>query len=207
MTKVMRKYSVNELWKIFLRKVCGTQISKSHYLRLKIDIDKTNRILDGFDLDVKELSLEDFSYGDPNVFNEKKMEVYKHRCLDPTYKAYGIFENGRLIYSTWISLHNMGMIIEKSKPIYLASNEGLLEDSYCAPCARGRGLHWKMNNYRIKKIYEQGKDTVIAIVIHGNTPAFKVQFKSGFKEVGTFWQGYLFGLKVNTFKKEKFEEK
>ena len=100
----------------------------------------------------------------------------------------------------------MGMSIE-TKPVYLAPNEGYLEDSYCAPIARGRGLHSKMNNYRIKKIYEAGKNRVIVIVQEGNTPAFKVQFKSGFEEIGTFYHGYIFGIKFNTLKKEKFDEK
>ena len=134
------------------------------------------------------------------------LELYKQRCQDPTYKAYGIIENDRLIYSTWVSLHRMGMSIE-TKPVYLASNEGYLEDSYCDPMARGRGLHSKMNNYRIKKIFEAGKDRVIAIVQEGNAPAFKVQFKSGFEEIGTFYHGYILGIKFNTLKKEKFDGK
>ena len=157
-------------------------------------------------MDVKELKYEDFLRGDPKVFKGKKMELYKQRCQDPTYKAYGIIENGCLIYSTWISLRRMGMSVER-KPVYLASNEGYLEDSYCALTARGRGLHSKMNNYRIMKIYEAGKNRVIAIVQEGNTPAFKVQFKSGFEELGTFRHGFIFGIKYNTLKKEKFDNK
>jgi hypothetical protein len=175
-------------------------------LRLNINPAKLEEEMGGFDIDVKELTYEDFLLGDPNVFKGAKMELYKQRFQDPTYKAYGIIENGRLVYSTWISYHHMGMSIE-TKPVYLAPNEGYLEDSYCDPIARGRGLHGRMNNFRIQKILESGRNRVIAIVQHGNTPAFKVQFKSGLEEIGTFYYGHIFGIKVNTLKKEKFDDK
>lgn len=179
---------------------------KAHYLRLNIDIEQTNRLLSDFDLDVKELVYDDFLMGDQKVFKGAKLERYKKRFEDSTYKAYGIFENGKLIYSTWISLHRIGMTVE-TKPVYLAPNEGYLEDSYCDPIARGRGLHSKMNNFRIKQIYNTGKNRVIAIVLDGNTPAFKVQFKSGFEDIGSFYFGKIFGIKFNTLKKEKFDKR
>lgn len=182
----------------------GTDIRKAHYLRLKIDINRVNTILKDFDLPIKELEYNDFLKGDPIVFKGAKMEHYKKRFLDDTYKAYGIFENGRLIYSTWISYHRVGMTIE-TKPVYLLPNEGYLEDSYCDPIARGRGLHGKMNNYRIKKIYEAGRDRVIAIVQEGNTPALKVQLKCGFEDLGTFTHGTILGIKFNTLKKSNFD--
>lgn len=208
MAKIENKKNnlIKRAWWFFTHRVIKTYLIKAHYLRLIIDPEKVADLMKGFDLDVKELSYDDFLIGDPNVFNGRKMELYKKRCQDPTYKAYGIIENGRLVYSTWISYHKMGMSIE-TKPQYLALEEGYLEDSYCAPVARGRGFHSKMNNYRIKKIYEAGKNRVIAIVQEGNTPAFKVQFKSGFEEIGTFYHGYIFGIKFNTLKKEKFDGK
>ena len=202
----IRKLGVSGIAKYIQHSVLHTYSNRAHYLRLKIDIDRVNEMLRGFDLDVKELEYEDFLTGDPSVFKGKKLELYRQRCLDPSYKAYGIIEEGRLVYSTWISLHRMGMSIE-TKPVYLAPNEGYLEDSYCAPVARGRGLHTRMNNYRIKKIYETGRTRVIAIVQEGNTPAFKVQFKSGFEEIGTFRHGYFLGIKYNTLKKERFDGK
>jgi ribosomal protein S18 acetylase RimI-like enzyme len=199
-------FSIKRILKYIQLRIFHINVHKEHYLRLNIDINKTNELLKGFDLDVKELVYDDFLNGDPNVFKGKKLEVYKRRCQDPTYKAYGIIENGHLIYSTWVSLYRLGMSVE-TKPVYLAPNEGYLEDSYCDPIARGRGLHSKMNNYRIKKIFEAGKDRVIAIVQEGNTPAFKVQFKSGFEEIGTFYHGYILGIKFNTLKKEKYGKK
>ncbi len=202
----LKKYGIRGAWNFFCQRIIRTYLIKAHYLRLNIDIDKTNKLLEGFDLDVKELCYEDFLKGDSNVFKGAKMELYKKRFQDSTYKAYGIIENERLIYSTWISLQKMGMVVERRQE-YLAPNEGYLEDSYCDPIARGIGLHSRMNNYRIKKIFEAGKNRVIAIVQDGNIPAMKVQLKSGFEEIGYFYHGHIFGIKVNTLKKERFDGK
>lgn len=202
----LKKYGLWGVFKYVGRVFLGTSFHKAHYLRLNIDINETYKKLEGFDLNVKELSLDDFALGDQTVFKGAKMEVYKRRFQDQTYKAYGIIENGRLVYSTWISLHHLGMSVE-TEPVYLADNEGYLEDSYCDPIARGRGLHGKMNNYRIKKIYDAGKERVIVIVQHGNTPAFKVQFKSGFEDLGTFWHGTVLGVKFNTLNKANYDGK
>jgi hypothetical protein len=202
----IKKYGIRGVWNFFCQRLIKTYLIKAHYLRLNIDPAQLDTLMNGFDLDVKELTYEDFLLGNPNEFQGSKMDVYRNRFQDDNYKAYGIIENGRLVYSTWISFHRVGMSIE-TKPIYLAPNEGYLEDSYCDPTARGRGFHGKMNNFRIQKIFESGRNRVIAIVQDGNTPAFKVQFKSGLEEIGTFYHGHIFGIKVNTLKKEKFDGK
>lgn len=201
-----KRHGIRGAWSFFCRKVIKTYMVKAHYLRLNIDPMRINALMSGFDLDVKELTYEDFLLGDKTEFNDVKMALYKKRFQDPTYKAYGIIENGRLVYSTWISYHRIGMTIE-TKPVYLAPNEGYLEDSYCAPIARGRGLHGRMNNFRIQKIYESGRERAIVIIKDGNTPAFKVQYKSGMEEIGTFYHGYILGFKVNTLNKKRFDEK
>lgn len=193
-------------WHFMIRRILHISIGKKHYLRLNIDIDLVNKQLEGFNLPVKELTYEDFLKGDKVVFYGKKLALVKNRLQDSNYKCYGIIENDRLIYSTWISLKRLGLSVN-TKPIYLLPNEGLLEDSYCDPIARGRGLHSKMNYFRIKKLYEFGKNRVLAIVLDGNTPAMKVQLKSGFEELGVFYNGYFLGFKVNTLKKEKFDGK
>ena len=200
----MRKITFGRIFSYFCKRIVHINMHKAHYLRLNIDPNALTEKMKGFDLDVKELIYEDFLKGDSNVFKGDKMDLYRQRFQDATYKAYGIIENNRLIYSTWVSLHRMGMSVE-THPVYLEPNEGYLEDSYCDPIARGRGLHSRMNNYRIMKIYETGRNRVIAIVQEGNTPAFKVQYKSGFEEIGTFWHGYIFGVKVNTLKKSRFD--
>ena len=201
-----KRRGLSGVWFFFCHRIIKTYLVKAHYLRLNIELAKIEKLMKGFDLDVKELTYDDFLLGNPDEFKGAKMELYKQRFQDPTYKAYGIIENGRLIYSTWISYHRMGMSIE-TKPVNLAPNEGYLEDSYCDPIARGRGLHGKMNNFRIQKIFESGRDRAIVIIQEGNAPAFKVQFKSGMEDIGSFYHGYILGFKVNTLKKEKFDGK
>jgi len=200
------KYSFKNAWGFFLHRILHTSIGKMHYLRLNTDIDVVNKKLEGFTLPVKELTYEDFLKGNKTTFNEKKLAIIKARLQDKNYKCYGIIENDVLVYSTWISLERLGLSVN-TKPIYLLPHEGLLEDSFCDPIARGRGLHGLMNFYRLEKLYELGKTTVLAMVLDGNTPAMKVQLKSGFEELGTFYNGYLFGFKINTLKKEKFDGK
>lgn len=197
---------MHKTWHFFVRRILHISIGKMHYLRLNTDIDRVNKQLEDFDLPVKELTYDDFLKGDKTVFHGKKLQLIKNRLEDPNYKCYGIIENGRLIYSTWFSIERLGLSVN-TRPIYLLPNEGLLEDSYCDPIARGRGLHSKMNFYRIKKLYELGRNRVLGMVLEGNTPAFKVQFKSGMEDLGTFYNGYFLGFKINTLKKEKFDGK
>lgn len=186
------------------RRVLRIQLGKIHYLRLEIDIDDVRRNLGDFSMDVKELNIDDFKLGNKSVFTPAKLNFIEKRLHDPNYKAYGIIEDGRLIYSTWISLDKLGLSVD-TKYIKMNQDEGLLEDSFCDYTARGRGIHGKMNFWRINKLYELGKRKVLAMVLDGNNPAMKVQLKSGFKEIGTFYNGYLFGIKVNTLDKRKFD--
>ena len=183
----------------------GIHVMKMHYLRLNTDIDIVKKQLSGFDLEVRELNYDDFYKGDHNVFNGIKMDLYKDRILDDGYYCYGIFENDKLIYSTWFSVNKLGLPVTKKK-YQLQPNEGLLEDSYCFPAARGRGFHSKMNFFRIKKLYELGKNRVIVILLDGNEPAMKVQVKSGFEELGVFYVGSFWGWKFCTLSKDKFDK-
>lgn len=199
------KYTFKDIQNYILHQVLGISVGKIHYLRLNIDIETVNKHLEGFDYNVKELSLDDFLHGNKDVFKGKKLELYKQRLNDPNYKAYGIIEDGYLIYSTWISLDRLGLPVETGY-IKMNLDEGLLEDSFCDYKARGRGIHGMMNWWRIHKLYELGKRKVLAMVLDGNTPAMKVQMKCGFKEVGTFYNGYFLGRKVNTLNKEKFDK-
>lgn len=203
---ILKRHTLGEAIKYFLSRYCATEWSKMHYLRLNSDIAVINEKLQGFDLDVLPLSLEMVLKGDSTVFRGAKLERYKKRLQDPVYHGYGIMEDDKLIYSTWFSTDNLGLPII-TKRIPLLPNEGLLEDSYCAPSARGRGLHGKMNFFRLKKLYELGKDRVLAIVLDGNVPAMKVQLKSGFEELGVFYLGKIFGIKFCTLKKSKYDAK
>ena len=202
----IKKYSFKDLLLIFLNKYLSTQVGKIHYLRLNTDIEKAKSMLLNFNLQVKELCYNDFLLGDKDVFMGKKLELIRNRLLDNNYKAYGIFENGKLIYSTWFSIRNLGLPIQ-AKPIPMLSSEGLLEDSHCDPIARGRGLHSQMNDFRILKLSELGKTRLLALVLDGNTPAFKVQLKSGFEDLGTFYCGRILGFNFHTLKKSKYDNR
>lgn len=177
-----------------------------HYLRLNINPEVIEERMKGFDLSVLPLTLDMVLAGDKNVFKGEKLELYKKRLQDPYYHGYGIMEDGKLIYSTWFSSDNLGLPLI-TKRIPLLPNEGLLEDSYCAPEARGRGMHGKMNFYRLQKLHELGKDRVLAIVLDGNVPAMKVQLKSGFEELGVFYLGKIFGIKFCSLKKKQYDAK
>lgn len=204
--RILKGHSLSEVIKYFLSRYCATEWNKMHYLRLNSDMNVLNEKLQGFELEVHPLTLEMVLKGDNTVFKGEKLELYKKRLQDSAYHGYGIMEDGKLIYSTWFSTDNLGLPLI-TKRIPLLPNEGLLEDSYCAPSARGRGLHGKMNFYRLKKLHEQGRNRVLAIVLDGNTPAMKVQIKSGFEELGVFYLGKIFGIKFCTLEKAKYDAK
>lgn len=204
--KVYKGHTLGEVVKYILSRYLATEWSKLHYLRLNINPKVIDEKLKGFDLQVLPLSLNMVLAGDKSVFKGEKLELYKKRLQDPYYHGYGIMEDGKLIYSTWFSIDNLGLPLI-TKRISLLPNEGLLEDSYCAPEARGRGMHGKMNFYRLGKLHELGKDRVLAIVLDGNVPAMKVQLKSGFEELGVFYLGKIFGIKFCTLMKSKYDAK
>ena len=194
---------IKKIFKGILRRVFKTSVLKIHYLELEIDINKTLQLLEGFDLSrVKELSYDDFLLGNKEQFTLDKLAVLKDRFQSGEYKAYGIIEDGCLVYSAWLSLRTLGLPVN-TNPIYLDDDEGYLEDAYCDPKARGRGLHNYMNNYRVMKIYEMGRHKAIVTVLDGNVPALKTQKKSGFQDLGCFYCGKLFGKEFNTLNKEK----
>lgn len=197
----------NRILKGVLRRVFKTSILKIHYFQQDIDFERIKQLLSGFDMSVvKDLNYEDFLVGDQNQFTADKLLVIKNRFSSGDYKAYGISENGHLVYSAWVSLGNLGLPAI-STPIPLEPNEGYLEDAYCDPMARGRGFHNNMNNYRLLKLYEMGKNRAIVTVVDGNLPALKTQSRSGFVDMGCFYCGKLFGKEFNTLKKEKYSSK
>lgn len=200
----LKKYGLSKSLSIFIKKKFNIEIMKFHYLKLKIDIKKLDNLLFNFDLQVKELKIEDFLLGNPDVFNNNKLKLINNRLNDENYRAYGIIENNKLIYSTWVSLKKISLPVI-SKQYDLLSDEGLLEDSYCDVTARGRGLHTQMNYFRIKRLHEFGKKQIVAIVLDGNDAAFKTQFKSGFTRLGSFYCGKILGVEFCQLKKEKYD--
>lgn len=202
--KKLHNKNFGDYWKYFFPKILNIYVYKLHYLVLKINYDDLILKSSNEDIEIRELTLEDFNHGDPIYFNTKKIKVYKKRFQDDSYRAYGVFDGSKLIYSTWISYEKLGLPIPFN--IKLNDDEALLEDSYCHPDYRGLGLHSKMNLFRLKKIYEQGKTYAIVIVLEGNIAALKVQNKSGFQELGYFYAGKIFGFPFTTLNKKKYDD-
>lgn len=180
-------------FKLFAYKFLKINCLKFHYLVLTKNVWQNNiknkEKCD--DLNIVDLSFEDFYKGDSSVFNETKLKVIKQKINSSNYHSFGIFENDLLVYTTWIGMNELELPLEfkyKLTPV-----EGYLVDSYCHPVARGKGLHSKMNVFRINKLFELGCESIIVIVLDGNEPAMKVQKKCGFEDMGTFKMGLIFG--------------
>ena len=146
---------------------------------------------------------EDFLKADKAILTRAKLQSVEKRLNDGNHIAYGIFENSKLVYSTWIAFNEMSLPISKSYP--LKEYQGYLEDSYCSIEARGKGYHSIMNMFRIKEIFSRNKTEIIVIVLDGNVPAMKTQLKSGFKNLGYFYCGKVLGFEVSTLKKEQYD--
>jgi hypothetical protein len=188
--------------KWFLRMI-GIRINSYYYMVNDIDYDKQRRLFESKGLtEVKELDYNDFLKGDKTEFTEKKLKRVKQRLDDNGYHAYGIIENGKLVYSCWISLN---WLESHNKCIEgpLSENECLLVDAYCAPEGRGRGFHNTMNSYRLMKAYEHGKRRSIGIVLSENVPAFKSQIKTGNRVLFKFYVADLWGKTCTNYFKNK----
>jgi hypothetical protein len=174
------KNALKRTAKFLLRKL-GIQYESFLFFVNNIDIDEIQQKMQKYDYtDVKELTLDDFNKGDPSVFNDKKMDLIKFRFESGKYWAYGIFNKDKLVYSCWITTHEISFPDKYNKSITLNSNEGFLVDAYCHPTFRGKGLHSKMNLFRLSQLHKMGKDKNIVLVLSENTPAVKSQLKSGF---------------------------
>lgn len=130
--------------------------------------------------DVVKLDLNSFKTAHPETFHEENLKLIKTRFQNGKHECYGIFHNDKLIYSTWISTDKIVFNYPVNKTIAIKSNQAILEGSYCHPDFRGRGLHSKMNIFRLKRILEMGITEAIVIVVAENRPALKTQIKSGF---------------------------
>ena len=188
--------------KYVLRKL-GIVIDSYYYMINQINVEECKKQFEDAQLPpVKQLTFEDFLKGDKGVFNEKKLSMIKQRLADDTFKAFGIVENGSLLYSCWISLKKL----ETSNHCVIGElneNEGLLIDAYCSPSARGRGIHGAMNAFRLYQIAKHGKDRGVAIVLKENTPAYKSQKKVGFKTIFVYTVIEVFGKSFTNYHKLK----
>ena len=203
--KNIKKYGVSKSLKILLDNVFKISVMMFHYLKMNIDFEDATKQSQSIEPEVIELNYDVFLTGDATIFTKTKLEIINARLMNPSYKAYGIVKNSKLIYSTWISLDKLGLPVKSNYK--LLPEEGLLEDSYCHPAERGNGLHGQMNYYRLRKMYELGKRKCIAIVLDGNTAAYNVQIKSGFRDLGCFYAGTIFGISFSTLNKKKYDSR
>ncbi|MAB95073.1 MAG: hypothetical protein CMC98_03095 [Flavobacteriales bacterium] len=200
----IRKYGISGVLDYFIYNVIKTHWHSIHYLKSSLNYEQISNKLDYFDFKVQELNYEDFLLGDPNEFTPRKLKIIKERLYDNSYRCYGFIDNNTLAYSTWISLKKIGIPIVKES-INLLDNEGFLEDSYCHPLYRGKGLHSKFNLYRMMKIHKLGKKNCLVFVFKGNVAALKVQQKYGFIDLGYFRVGKILGFTFNTLNKKKMD--
>ena len=186
-----------------LRRYFHITIYKFHYLAKVIDKKEVEKQIQTASIPATELLFEDFLKGDKDVFDEQKLALYKGRFAGGNYKAYGIIVDGHLVYSSWVSFEKVGMPIE-TKSVLLNQREGYFEDDYCSKEYRGQGIHTRMIWFRLNELIKHGKNVAIITIMDGNLPAIKPAIKCGFKDMGCFYCGKIFGKKFNTLKKEKY---
>ena len=116
-----------------------------------------------------------------NLFDKNKKQLFKQRFESKDYSCFGIKSENEICYLTWISWKFMNYPSIFNIQETLQENEALLEDSFCDSKYRGRGYHSKMNLFRLNVILGKDIKTAIVLILKENTPALKVQVKSGFK--------------------------
>ena len=201
----IKKYGVVGVWNYFTNNIIKTYWHNIHYLKTTINYQQIINELKTHNLGAQELKYEDFLLGDPNEFTPRKLNLIKNRFKGNSFRCYGFIDNSVLAYSTWISIKEIELPLVKNN-IKLLSNEALLEDSYCHPLYRGKGLHGNFNIYRMAKIYELGKKNCLVFVFKGNTAALKVQQKCGFIDLGCFKVGKILGIPFTTFNKKRYDK-
>lgn len=186
-----------------LLRLVKIDVNSYYYMVNELDYEKQQMLFNQSGLkNVSELSFEDFEKGDPSVFTKRKLEMIGKRFEDGGYRAYGIMEDGELIYSCWLSLR---WLDSHNKCIegLLAEDECALFDAYCSPKGRGRGIHSAMNSFRLMKAYEAGKKRSIVIILAENKPAYKSQLKTGNKVLFKFFVMNVGGKSFTNYFKKK----
>ncbi|MEL4457173.1 hypothetical protein [Lutimonas vermicola] len=193
----VKQYGWENSLKLFLKGILRiVRIEFESYWLLENNLcsDEISQKMKDFDYsDVKELNLEDFKKGDPTIFNEVKLKLIEERFESGQYWSYGVFSGSELIYSCWITTLEIGFRKKYNTSIPLLEDEGYLEDAYTHPDYRGKGLHSKMNLFRIMSLIKKGKSRNYVLVLSENNPAMKSQLKSGFVKVEKMTFLILFG--------------
>lgn len=174
-----RWYIFSRIVKNILRKI-GFTLETYYLLFYEFDKKSSQDLFNSIDYSsVKILEINDLKH--LHHFSQEKKELLKQRLLTSDYSGYALWKDEKIIYVTWISWSKMNYPSHFNLQYELNINEALLEDSFCHPDFRGRGLHFMMNNFRMYEIFKKNKTTVLALVLKENIPALKVQIKCGFQ--------------------------
>jgi len=128
----------------------------------------------------EEINSESINDYDFSLF-AKKYDRFVERIKNPSLRLYAVVDGKKVCYYTWISLDEFIFPRYVKQTKKLCSEEAFLFDSACADEYKGKGFHSYMNVYRLRKIYEEGRQIGQVLVLIGNKPAIKVQQKSGMK--------------------------
>lgn len=173
-------------------RILRTYRQKFHFMTQTVDRIRVESLMRDFDLDARELTYDDFAKGFSEMQSPGKLQIHKDRLESGDYRAYGVFDNGNLIYAYWLSFSKLGLPV--ASQMILDHDEVLMEDAYCLPEYRSKGIHYKMTNYLLYKILETGRSKASTIVLDGNIPAWKVYVKAGFINERTFYIYRVLGI-------------
>jgi hypothetical protein len=189
--------SFNRTIKLILRKF-GIQIETYIVYKQTINLSILKRVKIEPKYTIKRLYYNDYKNSKGLIFDDSKLKIFENRLEGPFYKAYGVFDEDVLIYSTWISTKKLEFSLTKIG-LELDSTEGLLLDILTHPEYRKQGLHNYMNIFCLERIKELGKDRAVVLVIIENIPARKSQERSGFvksKIVNSYKLWKMEGIKI-----------
>ena len=111
------------------------------------------------------------------------MDLFKTRFQSGTYSCFGIKDNAKVVYYTWISWKHMSYPVMFNLSGNLRENEALIENSFCDPSHRGKGYHSKMILFSLCEMAKQKKKKALVLILKENRPALKAQKKSDFSIV------------------------
>lgn len=142
------------------------------------EVHQLNPLADGFEaIEITADNVGDFDF---SLF-KNKYERLVSRLFIPSYRLFVVEKGKKVCYYTWISLDDFIFPRYVKQSRKLNADDAFLFDSACAEEYKGRGFHSYMNIYRLQKIFENGKNNALVLVLADNTPAIKVQYKSGMK--------------------------
>lgn len=193
----VKQYGWKNSFKLFLKSIIrkiGIQLESFWLLENNLSLDEITQKMSKYDYsNVKELNLDDFENGDSLVFNDVKLDLIRERFESGQYWSFGIYYETQLVYTCWITTLEIGFSKKYNTSMDLLEDEGYLVDAYTHPDFRGKGLHSKMNLFRIMSLMKKGRARNYVVVQNENVPAIKSQLKSGFIKVKKITFLVLFG--------------